>query len=175
MPAGDSVPAASARCRLTVQADGTPEGFRARYETAVPPLPSEPITELIRRQAPWSEMLDLVNAVAPFGYLTYHRLDVERVVRLAGDTATGVAYLMGNHTFMERMFRYEPAILLYAPLHTAIWDDPGGPAYFSFDRPNDQFGSFGHPEITAVGRELDAKLVVLLEHLRVAVPGELRA
>jgi hypothetical protein len=35
--------------------------------------------------------------------------------------------------------------------------------------------SLGHPEITAVGRELDAELVVLPEHLWVAVPGQLRA
>jgi len=29
-----------------------------------------------------------------------------------------VAYLMGNHTAMERMYRHEPAVLMYAPLHT---------------------------------------------------------
>lgn len=90
-----------------------------------------------------------------------------------GDQASGVAYLMGNHTIMERMFRYEPAILLYAPLHTVIWWNPGGPAYFSFDRPSDQLGSFGNPQVTTVGVELDRKLAAPLEHLRAPVPDAL--
>jgi hypothetical protein len=52
---------------------------------------------------------------------------VDVVVRLAGDRASGVAYLMGNNTVMEHMFRHEPAILLHGPLHTVIWGDPDGP------------------------------------------------
>ena len=47
------------------------------------------------------------------------------VVRLAGDRASGVAYLMGNNTVMEHMFRHEPAILLHGPLHTVIWGSLG--------------------------------------------------
>lgn len=80
---------------------------------------------------------------------------------------------MGNHTIMERMFCHEPAILLYAPLHTVIWGDPDGPAHFTFDKPSDQFASFANPDITAVGEELDHKMAALLEHLGVAVPDTL--
>lgn len=43
-------------------------------------------------------------------------------MRLAGDTAKGTFYLMGNHTIAERMYRHHPAVMLYAPLHTMIWD-----------------------------------------------------
>jgi hypothetical protein len=68
------------------------------------------------------------------------------------------------------MFRHEPAVILYAPLHTAIW----GPAHFTFDQPSDQFGSFGNVEVTAVGVELDRKLAALLFHLGVTVPDALR-
>jgi hypothetical protein len=53
---------------------------------------------LVQRQAPWPEMLDLVAAAAPHGFLIYFENDVDPVVRLAGDRASGVAYLMGNHT-----------------------------------------------------------------------------
>ncbi len=83
------------------------------------------------------------------------------------------SYLMGNHTIAERMYRFEPSVLLYAPLHTAIWAEPNGNAYFSAERPSDQFGSFGHPEIAEVGRELDRKLATLLDHLELPVPAEL--
>ena len=74
---------------------------------------------------------------------------------------------------MERMFRRQPAILLYAPLHTVIWQRPGGPAYFTFDKPSDQFRSFADPDITEAGHELDGKLAALLDHLGAAVPHEL--
>lgn len=57
---------------------------------------------------------------------------------------------------------------MYAPLHTVIWGDPGGPAHFTFDKPSDQFGSFADPQIIAVGLEVDRELAALLEHLGVA-------
>jgi hypothetical protein len=120
-------------------------------------------------------MIDLVDRVALWGFLVYWTNDVESLVRLAGDRALAVAYLMGNHTIMERMFRYEPAVVMYAPLHTVIWSDPGGEAFFTVDKPSDQFGSFGNPDVTAVGRELDRKLAALLDHLDVGVPAGLLA
>ena len=42
------------------------------------------------------------------------------------------------------MFRHEPAVLLYAPLHVVIWGDPAGPSYLTCDRPSGQFGSREH-------------------------------
>jgi hypothetical protein len=80
---------------------------------------------------------------------------------------------MGNHIIAERMFRHAPAVILYAPLHTAIWGPVGGPAHFTFDQPSDQIGSFGNVEVTAVGVELDRKLAALLFHLGVTVPDGL--
>jgi len=81
---------------------------------------------------------------------------------------------MGNDTIAERLFRHQPAVLLYAPLHTAIWGDPDGSAHFCFDKASDQFASFGNPEVTAVGLELDAKMAALLAHLDAAVPEALQ-
>ena len=158
--------------RLTIEIAATPREFQSRYEQAVPPVPSEQVEALRERQAPWQEMIDLLAATAPLGFLIYHKMGTG-LMRLAGDTAYCVAYLMGNHTIAERMFRYEPAILLYAPLHTTIWGDPGGPAHFTFDKPSDQFRSFDNREITAVGVELDHKVATLLEHLGVTVPDAL--
>lgn len=156
--------------RCTVQTGSPLADFRARYEQAVPPLPVNKVAALVQRRAPWQEMLDLIGAVAPWGFLIYYKNDVGPVVSLAGDQTPGVAYLMGNHTIMERMYHYQPAVLLYAPLHAVIWGDPDGSACFTFDKPSDQFASFGNPEITAVGRELDQKMAALLDHLHVTVP-----
>ena len=162
-----------ATTRFTIDTGEAPGSFRARYEQAVPPLPREEVAELARRQAPWSEMLDLIASAAPLGFLIYFRNDSEPIFPLAGDTAVCTSYLMGNHTIAERMYRFEPSVLLYAPLHTAVWGEPEGPGYFTFERPSDQFGSYGNPEISAVGRELDQKFAALLEHLGLPVPPEL--
>jgi hypothetical protein len=106
--------------RLTVEAGPDMARFRERYERAVPPFPAEKVSELVQRQAPWQDMLDLMAATSPLGFFIFFANDVEPTVRLAGDQASGVAYLMGNSTIMERMFRHQPAILLYAPLHTVL-------------------------------------------------------
>jgi hypothetical protein len=71
------------------------------------------------------------------------------------------------------MYRYNPAILLYAPLRTAIVEDADGATWFSVDQPSTRFGSFNTPQITKVGMELDRKLAALLEHLGARVPAGL--
>jgi hypothetical protein len=107
--------------RWTVDIDATPREFRARYEQAVPPLPVDQVNALVRRQAPWQEMVDLMETAAPSGFVIYLKTEVDRLMSLAGDDASCTSYLMGNHIIAERMFRHEPAAILYAPLHTAIW------------------------------------------------------
>ena len=171
-----TIPASAVRYtanRLTVRVGPTLGEFQARYEQAVPFWPEDQVMALVDRQAPWQEMLALVTAAAPWGFLVYHKADATPVVRLAGDQASGVAYLMGNHTIMERMYRHQPAVLLYAPLHTVIWGDPDRSAYFTFDKPSDQVASFANPQVAEVGLELDQKMAALLDHLRVSVPDAL--
>jgi hypothetical protein len=159
--------------RLTVDIESTPKEFRTRYEQAVPALPWEEVNQLVRRQAPWQEMINLLEAASPSGFFIYFEIDVDSVMRLAGDQASCKAYLMGNHIIAERMFRHEPAVMLYVPLHTTIWGPVAGPAHFTFDQPSDQIGSFGVPEVKAVGVELDRKLAALLAHLEIRTPDAL--
>lgn len=158
--------------RLTVAVPSVRE-FQRSYEEAVPTVPLDDIAALVRRRAPWSEMIQLIGTSAPYGFLIYFKLDLHPVMQLAGDNADGIAYLMGNHTIAERMFRHDPRAMLYAPLRTLIWEDLTGAAWFSADQPSTQFGSMGVPEISKVGVELDRKLAALLEALHVDVPGAL--
>ena len=159
--------------RLTIDLDVPVHEFRSRYEAAVPPYPESEVKALVGRQAPWEEMLDLVMRVAPLGFLLYGATDMDPVMHLAGDGGSCVAYLMGNHTIAERMFRHEPSVMLHAPLRTAIWSHADGAARFTLDKPSDHFGSFANDAIAAVGVELDRKVAGLLEHLGVAVPDDL--
>jgi uncharacterized protein (DUF302 family) len=160
--------------RLNVPVSGVRE-FQRAYEAAVPDLPLSEVQELHSRAAPWQEMIDLINARAPNGFLIYFRNDVQPDMRAAGDQADCIAYLMGNHVIAERMFRHDPRAMLYAPLHALIWEDADGHAWFSADQPSTQFSSFGIPAVAEVGIELDRKLASLLDGLNVEVPAALIA
>lgn len=159
-------------CRLTVPVAGVRK-FQQAYEKAVPDAPFDEVHALVQAGAPWSDMLKLIDDRAPNGFLIYFRNDVHSVMRAAGDRADCIAYLMGNHTIAERMFRHDPRAMLYAPLHSVIWEDADGDAWFSVDQPSTQFSSFGIPAVTEVGVELDRKLARLLEVLGVEVPRSL--
>jgi hypothetical protein len=100
-------------------------------------------------------------------------IDVGATMQLAGDPGLSAAYLMGNHTIAERMYRHDPAVMLYAPLRTTIHQDRQGNTLFSIDQPSTRFSSFGVPDITAVGLELDRKVADLLQVLDVPVPPAL--
>ena len=149
-------------------------GFQRSYEEAVPDVPVDQVLALVRRGAPWSEMEAFIDDQAPHGFLIYFRNHVGPVMRAAGNTAECIAYLMGNHILAERMFRHDPRAMLYAPLHTVIWEDTQGNAWFSVDQPSTQFSSFGIPAVTEVGVDLDRKLAKLLGALKVEVPEALR-
>jgi len=158
--------------RLNIEVPGVRE-FQQRYEQAVPAEPVDKVAVLLERGASWAEVIDLHAEVATHGFLIYWRNDVHGVMELANDDNDCIAYLMGNVTIAERMFRHDPRAMLYAPLRTVIWESADGRAWFTVDQPSTQFGSFGIPAVTAVGIELDRKLAALLEALRVEVPMSL--
>jgi hypothetical protein len=159
--------------RLTVPVPDWLE-FTRHYEAAVPDLPLDAVRKLVARQASWSEMERLIGDAAPFGFLIYFRNVVGPVMELAANNSRCTAYLMGNHVIAERMFRHDPRAMMYAPLHTVIWEDDEGGAWFTIDQPSGQFQSFGIPEVAEVGVELDHKVAALLEALSVPVPRVLR-
>jgi uncharacterized protein (DUF302 family) len=155
--------------RLTVAVPGVRE-FQQLYEQAVPANPVQEIDALVQRGASWAEVIDAHAELARHGFLIYWRNDVHGVMQLADDANDCIAYLMGNVTIAEQMFRHDPRAMLYAPLRTLIWEDAQKRAWFTVDQPSTQFASFGIRAVSAVGVELDRKLAALLEALRVEVP-----
>ena len=146
------------------------EQFRARYEAAVPALDEKRLAEFAARGAAWPEVVADADASAPHGFLIFWRLDTTPVMSLAGNTTRCTAYLMGNHTIAEQMYRHDPAVMLYVPLRTVIYagpDDRDDRAYFAADQPSTEVATFGIPPVTQVGLDLDRKLTALLEALDV--------
>jgi hypothetical protein len=96
------------------------------------------------------------------------------MMRLAGQRTEVITYMMGNNVIVDAMFRHDPAIMLYAPLRTAIYKEATGATHFTIDQPSTRFASFGDPRITEVGLLLDSKLAALLQLLDLPVPVELK-
>jgi hypothetical protein len=159
--------------RLTIQVDAPFDDFKSRYEEAVPFYQRERFEGLVEKQASWQAVLDATHDNAPHDFVLYWSYDFTPLMQLAGDRGRCVEYNMGNHTLAQRMYRYNPAILLYGPPRTAIVEDYDGNTWFTFDLPSDHFRSFNTPQITKVGLEIDHKLGALLQHLGARVPEEL--
>jgi hypothetical protein len=143
------------------------EEFRARYEDAVPEFDYERMAAFAERGAPWPEVVADADASAPNGFLIYWRSDMTPVMSLAGDPARCTAYLMGNHTIAEQMYRHDPSVMLYVPLRTVIHVDAANRTRFVVDQPSTVFASFASSPISHVGTELDRKLAALLDALDV--------
>jgi hypothetical protein len=159
--------------RITIQVDASFDEFRSRYETAVPFFQRERFAGLVEKQASWQDVLDATTDNAPHEFILYWSYDITALMRLAGDRGRCVTYLMGNYATAQRIYRYNPAIMLYAPMHTAIVEDADKNTWFTLLQPSSLFGSFNTPQITKVGLEVDHRMAALLEHLGTRVPEEL--
>jgi hypothetical protein len=159
--------------RLDVPGGQTFAELRQRFEEAVPAYDIPLFAGLVADQVDWATVTEATDRVAPHGFLRYWTVDAGPVMSLAGNKLGCASYLMGNHVIAQRMYRHDPGVMLYAPLRVAIHEDADHKAWLSLDRPSDQFGSFGRPEIAAVGRELDGKVADLLRHIDLPAPPEL--
>ncbi len=159
--------------RLSIDTGSSFDDFRTSYEHAVPVFDFARFSGLASEQASWDTILAATAENAPHGFIRYWNSDVAALMRLAGDTGSCTTYLMGNHTVAQRMYTHDPAVALYAPLRTTIHEDRQGVTWFSIDQPSTRFASFGNPDITEVGLELDAKLADLLRFLDISVPPAL--
>ena len=154
--------------RIVVEANCTFAELRDRYEALVPA--NEKATALARDGKSWTEIVTDVNAISPYGFFIFWKMDTMPIMRVAGHSGDCVEYLMGNFTIAERMFRHDPSVMLYAPLRTLIYTDSVGRTKFAVDQPSTVFSSFSNSAIAAVGAELDNKLAGLLSALGMPVP-----
>jgi len=159
--------------RLSVPVPGNFAEVVARFESTIDSYPADDFAARVQRGASWDEILEHTESLAPFGFLIYWRNAVSEMMSLAGDDALCVSYLMGNHTIAERMFRYDPRVMNYAPLRVEITYEHGGSVLLTVDQPSSQFGSFGSAEIQGVGVDLDHKLAAVLRAMGADPPAVL--
>jgi hypothetical protein len=156
--------------RLVVALPAPYDEAREEYETLVPEADSTRFYQM----ASWRATLELAEINAPHGFMRYARMDVTALMASSPSFWKATQYLMGNHTIAERMFRHDPSVMLHAPLRTLLYADADGDTKFAVDQPSLLFNSYDNPAIAAVGQELDALVVGLIELLGGEVPKQLR-
>ncbi|MET7695701.1 hypothetical protein ABZT06_48930 [Streptomyces sp. NPDC005483] len=150
------------------------DDLRTSYERAVPSFDTARFSEMEPEPVTWDTVLAATAENAPHGFVRYWSSGVGGLARLsvAADTGNCTTYLMGNHTVAHRVYTRDPAVLV-APQRANIHEDRQGAAWFSVEQPSTRFATFGNPDITKVGLELDAKLADLLRFLDIPVPAAL--
>jgi hypothetical protein len=106
--------------------------------------------------ASWQATGELAEINASHGFTRYHRNDITALMAGSQSLRKATQYLMGNHTIAERMFRYDPSVMLHAALRTLIYADTDGGTQLAIDQPSLLFASYHDRQIADVGRELDA-------------------
>src|SRR5262249_52808561 len=139
------------------------------YERLVPVVDTARFGQL----ATWDAVLALAQINAPLGFMRYWWTDVTALMAGSPSGWKCAAYLMGNHTIAERMFRHDPAAMLHAPLRVVIYADQDGDTYLAVEQPSALFVSYDNPAIAEVGHDLDELLAGLLRALHAPVPPAL--
>lgn len=155
--------------RLVIDLPQTYDDARVEYERLVPSVDA---TAFAAARS-WSEQVAIAKEKAPLGFMRYARMDVGEYMAGSSSTWQATQYLMGNHTIAETMFRYDPAVMLHAPLRTLIYVGAEGGARLTVDQPSLLFGSYHDPRIAEVGRYLDALLAGVIAALGATIPHEL--
>jgi uncharacterized protein (DUF302 family) len=156
-------------CRIAVDVGQEYEAFCHRYEAMVPELDRERLAKRVEEGAPWLQVIADTAATTSHGFLIFWKMEATELMALAGNAWRCVEYLMGNPAFAELMYRYDPSVLLYAPLRTVIYVGPEGRTRFAFDQPSTCFSSFADADIYRAGVEADQKMAALLASLDVPV------
>ena len=139
---------------VAIEATKPFEAVRAALEAMVPPL-DPAVPEALRRGdvVRANEALYRGPELAIFGARDHGGL-----LRTAGLSRKAMQYEIGNPLTASRMTQHRLPAALYAPLRVLLYENETGRAVFEYDLPSSLFGQFGDERVTAVGRELDAKL-----------------
>jgi uncharacterized protein (DUF302 family) len=161
--------------RLVFDAGQPYERFRGRYEASVPPADPQRLGDLAGRHTRWPELAGDALEPGPHGFVLYWRADMTPLMTTAGERRPCTGYLMGCPVIADKIYRQDPAVMLYSPLRALIYIDSGDRTRFAVDQPSTVFAGFADPAIAELGTDLDHQLADLLEALGVEATEVLRA
>jgi len=113
--------------RLTIQIDDSFDGFRNRYERAVPVFQSQRFDSLIERGVDWQTILETTGDNAPHDFILYWSHDFTSLMSLAGDRGRCVEYLMGITPLRKKCTATTQPFCSMHPYAPPLWKTPTAP------------------------------------------------
>jgi uncharacterized protein (DUF302 family) len=105
----------------------------------------------------------LAQGAQPNGLMLHYIAPHGDWLALVGQRSPGIVYHIGNVSMAVQMTQHTLRAGLYAPLRVAVYGNSHGGTTFEFDKPSSQFGQFHDSHIDAVAKELDKRLLLLIE------------
>jgi uncharacterized protein (DUF302 family) len=123
----------------------------------------EAIQARIEAKAPPSSVIEAIAAMAGrSGFMRFAALDHGSILRLQGQPADAVRFLIGHPLTASRMTKLRIGSGLYVPLSLLVAADKRGGTCLEYDRPSTLLSQFEDPGVAKVARELDDKFAELI-------------
>ncbi|NNC12499.1 hypothetical protein HII28_11500 [Planctomonas sp. JC2975] len=160
--------------RVQLHVNARFESFVAAFEEAVPALSDANAAARLAEDGDWSGFVRGLQWEAPSGFVRVWTSRPGELMRFAGNQTASAVWLIVNHGIGARLFRHDPAVMLYSPLRLEAHAARDAGTILGFDLPSSSFRGFGINKVTQAGAELDRALGDLIEDLGMPRPTALR-
>ena len=149
--------------RVEVELDVSHAAFAHAFEGLLGSMDLDALRELMR-ESPEEARKKFAASVGPLGFALFQKIDHGSVLTLfAGGQVRATTYVFGNALTAVEMTKHEPRVGLYVPIRLFVREIADSRILVTYDRPSSLLAQFGSPEVDAVARGLDEKVVVLLD------------
>jgi hypothetical protein len=160
--------------RVELDSNARFEAVVAAFEGAVPELTDAAALARLAEDGDWQSFARGLAWEAPSGFVRVWSSRPGELMSAAGSGRPSAVWLIVNHAIAARLFRHDPATMLYSPLRVEAHAAQGAGTVLGFDVPSARLRSFGTNKVTQAGAELDRALGDLVEDLGFPRPGALR-
>ncbi|MFC4244437.1 hypothetical protein ACFOYW_13750 [Gryllotalpicola reticulitermitis] len=160
--------------RVELASNARFEALVAAFEQAVPELTDAAALARVAEEGDWASFARGLAWEAPSGFVRVFSSRPGELFRLAGSGTPSAVWLIVNHPIAARLYRHDPATMLYSPLRIEAHAASPAGTVLAFDVPSARLRGFGINKITQAGAELDRALGDLVEDLGLPRPAALR-
>ena len=160
--------------RVELDTNARFEALIAAIESAVPELTDAAAVARLADDGDWQAFTRGLAWESPSGFVRVWSSRPDALMTAAGSARPSAVWLLVNHAVGARLFRHDPATLLYSPLRLEAHAAQDAGTVLAFDVPSARLRSFGTNKVTQAGAELDRALGDLVEDLGLPRPGALR-
>ncbi|GAA4155810.1 hypothetical protein GCM10022286_05280 [Gryllotalpicola daejeonensis] len=150
------------------------EALAAAFENAVPELSDAAALTRLAEDGDWRAFTRGLAWEAPSGFVRVWSSHPGQLMSAAGSGRPSAVWLIVNYAIAARLFRHDPATMLYSPLRIEAHAAADAGTVLAFEVPSARLRSFETNKVTQAGAELDRALGDLVEDLGLPRPAALR-